>query len=108
MKHLFCPLCAIRRGAKAMKAYLDRWEVIPSRKNGSEAVLVTLTVKNGDDLAERFKHLHRSQRELWKRRHRGRGSVLDGVVGAVWSYEVKRGQNSGDWHPHLHMIAWPR
>jgi hypothetical protein len=19
--------------------------------------------------------------------------------------EVKRGQNSGDWHPHLHMIA---
>jgi plasmid rolling circle replication initiator protein Rep len=31
--------------------------------------------------------------------------VLDGVVGAVWSYEVKRGQNSGEWHPHLHMIA---
>jgi hypothetical protein len=25
--------------------------------------------------------------------------------GAVWSYEVKRGQNSGEWHPHLHMIA---
>jgi hypothetical protein len=31
--------------------------------------------------------------------------VLDGVVGAVWSYEVKRGDNSGQWHPHLHMIA---
>jgi hypothetical protein len=55
---------------------------------------VTLTVKNGDDLAERFRHLHSGQRELWKRRQRGRGSVLDGVVGAVWSYEVKRGQNS--------------
>jgi hypothetical protein len=32
MKHLLCPLCAIRRGAKAMKAYLDRWEVIRAEK----------------------------------------------------------------------------
>jgi hypothetical protein len=31
--------------------------------------------------------------------------VLDQVEGAVWSYEVKRGQGSGVWHPHLHMIA---
>jgi hypothetical protein len=23
----------------------------------------------------------------------------------VWSYEFKRGKNSGLWHPHLHMIA---
>jgi hypothetical protein len=23
-------------------------------------------------------------------------------------YEVKRGQNSGEWHPHLHMIALGR
>jgi hypothetical protein len=105
MKHLLCPLCAIRRGAKAMKAYLDRWEVIRAEKTALRPFLVTLTVKNGDDLAERFKHLHGAQRELWKRRQRGRGSVLDGVVGAVWSYEVKRGDNSGQWHPHLHMIA---
>ncbi|WP_268760921.1 protein rep, partial [Aquabacterium parvum] len=79
MKHLLCPLCAIRRGAKSMKAYLDRWEVIRAEKTDLRPFLVTLTVKNGDDLAERFKHLHRAQRELWKRRQRGRGSVLDGV-----------------------------
>lgn len=105
MKHLLCPLCAIRRGAKALKAYLDRWEVIRTEKTALRPFLVTLTVKDGDDLAERFAHLHRGQRELWKRRQRGRGSVLDGVVGAVWSYEVKRGTGSGQWHPHLHMIA---
>ena len=28
MKHLLCPLCAIRRGAKALRAYLERWECI--------------------------------------------------------------------------------
>jgi hypothetical protein len=104
-KHLLCPLCAIRRGAKSLAAYLQRWEVIKAQNPALNAYLVTLTVKDGEDLGERFNHLHKSQRELWKRKQRGRGSVLDGVVGAVWSYEVKRGKNSGSWHPHLHMIA---
>lgn len=105
MKHLLCPLCAIRRGARALKSYLDRWECIQRSQPLLRPFMVTLTVKDGDDLDERFAHLHRSQRELWKRKQRGRGSVLDGVVGAVWSYEVKRGSGSGMWHPHLHMIA---
>ena len=104
-KHLLCPLCAIRRGAKALAAYLARWEVIQAEKTALRPFLITLTVKDGDDLGERFKHLHKSQRELWMRKHRGRGSSLDGVAGAVWSYEIKRGSGSGDWHPHLHMIA---
>ena len=105
MKHLLCPLCAIRRGSKALKAYADRWEVIHAEKPALRPFLVTLTVKDGPDLAERFKHLFKSQHELWKQKHRGRGSPLDGVEGAVWSYEIKRGSGSGLWHPHLHMIA---
>ena len=104
-KHLLCPLCAIRRGAKSLKAYLDRWEVIRAGKPALRPFLVTLTVKDGPDLAERFRHLYQAQRELWMRKHRGRGCSLDGVQGAVWSYEVKRGSGSGLWHPHLHMIA---
>lgn len=105
MKHLLCPLCAIRRGAKALAAYLERWEAIRAEKTALRPFLVTLTVKDGPDLAERFQHLNRAQHELWKRKHRRRGSSLDGVAGAVWSYEVKRGSGSGLWHPHLHMIA---
>jgi len=105
MQHLLCPLCAIRRGSKALKSYLDRWDAIRSENVSIRPFMVTLTVKDGSDLDERFKHLQKSQRELWKRKQRGRGSVLDGVLGAVWSYEFKRGKNSGLWHPHLHMIA---
>lgn len=105
MKHLLCPLCAIRRGAKSLAAYLERFELIRADRPQLRPFLVTLTVKDGPDLAERFQHLHKAQRELWKRRQRGRGSVLDGVQGAVWSYEIKRGSCSGLWHPHLHMIA---
>lgn len=104
-KHLLCPLCAIRRGAKALSAYLQRWEAIQEQTKGLKPFLVTLTVKDGEDLNQRFIHLQRSQRELWMRKHRGRSSVLDVVKGAVWSYEVKRGTGSGVWHPHLHMVA---
>jgi hypothetical protein len=104
-KHLLCPLCAIRRGSKALKSYLDRWEVIRAEKTALKPFLVTLTVKDGPDLEERFKHLYKAQRELWMRKHRGRVSPLHGVTGAVWSYEIKRGKTSGEWHPHLHMIA---
>ena len=104
-KHLLCPLCAIRRGAKALAAYLARWETIKAQRPKLQPFLVTLTVKDGPDLAERHRHLFKSQAALWMRKHRGRGSVLDGVEGAVWSYEVKRGKGSGVWHPHLHMIA---
>jgi len=104
-KHLLCCLCAIRRGAKYLKAYLVRFEVLLQQNPNLKAYLVTLTVKDGPDLGERFNHLFKSQRELWHRKHRGRGSALDGVAGAVWSYEVKTGAGSGLWHPHLHMIA---
>ena len=104
-KHLLCPLCAIRRGAKALGAYLPRYEAIRASRPLLRPFLVTLTVKDGPDLAERFKHLMDAQRELWMRKHRKRGSVLDGVEAAVWSYEVKLGSGSGLWHPHLHMVA---
>lgn len=104
-KHLLCQLCAIRRGSKALQAYLPRYDAVIAANARLRPFLVTLTVKNGEDLAERFHHLHTAQRELWKRKQRGRGSVLDGVKAAVWSYEVKRGKGSGLWHPHLHMVA---
>lgn len=104
-RHLLCPLCAIRRGAKALQAYLPRYEAVRASRPDLSPFLVTLTVKDGDDLAERFQHLQAAQRELWKRKHRGRGCSVDQVEAAVWSYEVKRGSGSGLWHPHLHMVA---
>lgn len=104
MKHLLCQVCAIRRASKGVQAYLTRLLAIFEKKPLLRPFMVTLTVKDGADLAERFKHLKRSQRELWMRKTRGRGSVFDDVAGAVWSYEIKRGKNSALWHPHLHMV----
>lgn len=112
-KHLLCPLCAIRRGAKQVKAYLDRLQVILASQPDLRLSLVTLTVKDGDDLAERFRHLTQSFRRMQQARRsylRGKGPhvELSKFEGAVGSYEFKRGKNSGQWHPHVHMVVLHR
>jgi hypothetical protein len=104
-KHLLCPLCAIRRGAKMVKAYLDKLQVIKAERPSLKAYLVTLTVKNGPDLLERYNHLQRSVHRLHKTRTgKGQYSEACKAEGAVWSYEFKRGANSGEWHPHMHAV----
>lgn len=109
-KHLLCPLCAIRRGAKSTKAYLDRLEVITGLNQGLKAYLVTFTIKNGDDLKERYNHLQKSMKNYNLKRSRANSSPrhpeveANKALGAVWSYEFKRGSGSGIWHPHAHAI----
>ena len=108
-KHLLCPLCAARRGAKSLKSYLDRYHVVLSENPRLRPYLVTLTVKNGDDLTERRRHLAGALKSLHKRRQRYRSGVRSAPYteackfeGAVWSYEVTNKGNG--WHPHVHAI----
>ena len=106
-RHLLCAFCAIRRGAKHLRAYLERFEVIRKNNPGLKLELITLTVKNGDDLKERFHHLSNGLRVFRKRASnfkRGKGcSVWGEVLGSVGAYEVT---NKGrGWHPHIHIIA---
>jgi len=109
-QHLICPLCAIRRGAKALGAYLARWEVIQSERPDLQPYLVTLTVKNGDDLSERQGHLtHALKRLMHHRRDFNAGtrgapwSELCRAEGAVYTLELTNKGNG--WHPHCHMIV---
>lgn len=109
-QHLICPLCAIRRGAKTLQAYLDRFAVIQADHSELSPFLITFTVRNGDDLAERFGHLQGSFKVLQKRRHRWLSGVrgvayteFAKIQGAVGTYETT---NKGKgWHPHIHMVA---
>lgn len=102
--HLVCGFCAIRRGARMMARYLERFGTIRSRHANLKPYLVTFTVRNGPDLRERLLHLERSLTRLHKRRHGKRSrSLLVKVAGAVWSYEVTWSAAKG-WHPHVHAI----
>jgi hypothetical protein len=106
-KHLLCPLCAIRRGAKLVQAYMQKLAVIKAEKPQLKAYLVTLTVKDGEDLGERFNHLQTSLKHFHRVRSRqkqGQFNESCKADGAVWSYEFKRGKNSEKWHPHVHAV----
>lgn len=109
-QHLICPLCAIRRGAKSLAAYLSRWEVIRAEHPDLKPYLLTLTVKNGDDLQERQAHLTKSLRRLMDRRRYFNAGIrgapyteLCKAQGAVYTLELTNKGNG--WHPHCHMIV---
>ena len=102
---LLCPLCAIRRGAKLVAKYLDRYKSIMASESVLRPYMVTLTVKDGDNLINRFNHLQSSVKRYHKGRHRVHTSCeAKKAHSAVWSYEVKRGKNSRSWHPHVHAV----
>jgi hypothetical protein len=73
-------------------------------------VLLTLTVANGSDLAERQKHLMDAFRTLIKRRQdwlkKGRGyNEFCKLLGGFYSYENTYNEKTGEWHPHLHIFG---
>lgn len=102
--HLLCPFCAIRRGAKMLNRYLERVELVRGERAELVPHMLTLTVRDGPDLHERYEHLHKSVKRFHKRRFVGRGSEAEKMLGGVWSYEFKRGSGSGLWHPHMHAV----
>ncbi|HFC8521157.1 protein rep [Neisseria lactamica] len=107
-KHLLCPFCAMRRGTKYLQAYKQRLDVVLHENPKLRAFMVTLTVKDGESLSERFAHLRAALKKYTQQRRdalKGQRAVeYAKAFGGVHSIEIKRGKNSGLWHPHVHMI----
>ena len=110
-KHLLCALCAIRRAAKCIAIYSEKInhvnEVSPVE---FDELMITFTVKNGEDLGERFDHLIDSMKKLLQKRRDAlkakaqTDTPMKCLDGAVYSYEVTYTPDKG-YHPHVHMIA---
>ena len=107
-KHLLCPFCAMRRGAKYLQVYKQRLDVVLQESPKLRAFMVTLTVKDGENLLERFTHLRKALKKYQEQRRnalKGQKQVeYAKALGGVLSIEIKRGKGSGLWHPHVHMI----
>lgn len=106
---LLCPLCAIRRGARNVAAYskvLQALDMIDEWKGVDQ--LVTLTIKNGENLNERDHHLRKSISALnMRRKNHKRGKCVSEwgtLTAAVGAFEVTNIGNG--WHPHAHI--WVR
>jgi len=106
-KHLLCPFCAARRGAISAQKYGERFALLVQQRPNLIPVMLTLTLKNGPDLEERFQHFMTSLRKLLSRRRdwfkKGRGwTELAKAAGGVYSVETT---NKGKgWHVHLHAV----
>ncbi len=106
-----CPFCALRRGAKLLRRYVDRFVTVLDQRPDLVPCHVVTTVKNGPDLSERFNH-HRAAmaRLIDKRKHcvnRSKAwTEAARAVGGIGSYEFKRGEGirGGGWHPHQHAV----
>lgn len=112
-KHLLCSLCAIRRAAKYVAVYDEKIKQIQSGQE-FDFLFITLTVKNGPDLAERYQHLRSSFEKLLQLRKNSfqarqkKKTLFRFVEGAIFSYEVTFNADTAEYHPHLHMIALVR
>ena len=109
-QHLICQMCAIRRGAKSLGAYMRRWEAIKEERAELKPYLVTFTIKNGPDLEERQEHLTKSLKRLMHHRR----DFNAGTRGAPWTelckaegavYTMELTNKGKEWHPHVHMIV---
>ena len=109
-QHLLCPFCASIRASRSIQRNAPRVSDILRQNRKLKPVLLTLTVANGSDLAERQKHLMDSFRTLIKRRQdwlkKGRGyNEFCKLLGGFYSYENTYNEKTGEWHPHLHIFG---
>lgn len=108
-QHWLCEFCAIRRAARSMSVYLKRLDEIRKTSPHLRPYLLTLTVKNGHDLTERFDHLRVALDKLRKGFNNKKQGMSDGGIyglfsGGVCSVEVTYSNQFG-WHPHVHILA---
>lgn len=90
-----CPLCSYRRGFQATAKVMSLTNTFNAPR------LLTLTLKATDAplkatvfrLFNRFAALRAMKG--WSSR----------VIGGVWTLEITRNATTGQWHPHLHIIA---
>lgn len=115
--HLLCPMCAIVRAAKQVQIYESKFKELKRQFPKLSIYYVVLTIKNGEDLLERYEHLNNSLKRLTTRRrdaliakNGGKSkayalnSCFANVVAGAYSIEVKRGENSKEWHPHANLL----
>jgi hypothetical protein len=113
--HLLCGCCGRRRSIRYSSSYAEKVQHLLAQRPELTPVLITLTVKNGNDLDECWNRLDSGHKVLIQRRRSSikpqllsrinNLSVMRYIAGAAGTYEFKRGKNSGLWHPHSHEIA---
>lgn len=108
-RSILCPLCAVRRAAKALALYVDRIACYLDDEPTCRPYLVTVTIANGPDLLERYQHLRGAMRSYSEMRRNAYKGLLSHrpefakAHGGVSSIEFTHSDAKG-WHPHFHAV----
>lgn len=109
-KHILCRTCAARRSVRLVEAYAAKVAIVTVEQPQLIPAMVTFTVKNGPDLAERRKHAQTTWSKMLAAKRKGasqsgRHSPVqwNRVEGSIRALEVKPGADG--WHPHLHVYC---
>lgn len=101
--------CAICNKAKSMLwlaklyPYLKSWV-----DSGNYIVFVNYTIRDREKLTQGLEVLQDAWRYMTHDHKQTRKEFKKRYVGGVKSLEVKIGENSGKWHPHLHTMVLKR
>lgn len=107
--HLLCLLCSKLRREKSLKKYLEKYKIIKEKCPELKLSTMTLTVKSGEDLAERFNHFKdclETVKDLRRRTRSGQhgyNSEFGKIAGYVGFIEFTK--NDKDWHVHAHLLV---
>lgn len=110
-RHLLCQACAVRRAGRMNESYLPKVEQVTAAHPHLVPAMVTLTVKNGPDLAERVEHLKASWKRMGSAKRKASSNPdknkpieWNKVMGSLRALEVTRSKE-GEWHPHFHVFV---
>jgi len=100
--HQVCSQCAQRRATQYATQIVEQVQASYNPENHYQ--LITLTVRNGNDLDETLARLFRFFKILTNRymRKNKSDSIANVMLGGVWTIEITN--NGKGWHPHIHGL----
>lgn len=111
-QHAVCPVCSDRFQSRRRARFNDsiREQARQVEESLRFAYMITYTITDGPDLSERLEALKAAKREfrrMGQKRKRGRsGGEAGKINAAIATIEIKRGENSGEWHVHSHDLVF--
>ena len=99
--HKLCPVCANLRSRKLAGRYTEVLEKYKADKFGYHLVL---TLQNSRELPKR-EEIARAVRNFVRRKY---WKQHGGIEGGLYSLETTYNQDTGLWHPHLHLLIFTK
>ena len=104
-----CQNCAYFASIKTARSYCERAQQIINEHPTWLPMMMTFTLKNGKQLGATLKRLREGLKQVCQRRRdstRYKPNEWGKIKAAAIRIEIKRGKNSGLWHPHAHALIF--